>query len=236
MITSKKKKEVVSHLKEIKQSVISKDGKEITIGELCNSCLLESEELLKSTDSIAPILRTALVMNWREAAMRIRYERFRKEFSEISTLKKLKDIIDNTEAVEFCKTYLNINATSSANPKYVLLKELTNGFLEYQIAFGLHSEIEALRHWSLNVNLCKSKEDFIGKRPNVGIATIENIRLNLGYSTIKPDRHVIGVMTNYLGLDISVERYIEFAHFIEIKPRYLDRLLFEYGKLKGISA
>jgi hypothetical protein len=236
MITSKKKKEVLSHLEEIKRSVILKDGEDITIGELCNRCLLESEKLLESADSVAPILRTSLVMRWKESAMRSRYERFRTEFPEISTLEKLKNVIDNTDALKFCKNHLNINANSSANPKYVLLKELTNGFLEYQTAFGLHSEIEALRHWSLNVNLYKLKEDFIGKRPNVGIATIENIRLNLGYSTIKPDRHVIGVMTKCLGLDIPVEHYIEFANFIGINPRYLDCLLFEYGKLKRISA
>ena len=43
--------------------------------------------------------------------------------------------MDNTDPLKFCKEYLNINASSSAadkNPKYRLLRELTNGFLEYR--------------------------------------------------------------------------------------------------------
>ncbi len=78
----------------------------------------------------------------------------------------LKRVMDGTEPLEFCKTYLRINANSSAaekNPKYSLLKELTDGFLEYQKLFGLASEIEAIRHWSASVNPDDLKNDFIGK-------------------------------------------------------------------------
>ncbi len=85
--------------------------------------------------------------------MKPRYVRFVTTFPEISTLAALKTVMDNTKPWDFCKTYLNINANKSVphkNPKYCLLKELTNGFLEYQKFHNLSSEIEAIRHWSVN--------------------------------------------------------------------------------------
>jgi len=170
--------------------------------------------------------------------MKSRYERFVKMFPEISTLSDLKRIMDSTDPLDFCKRYLNINANSSApdkNPKYCLLRELTNGFLEYQKLFDFSSEIEAIRHWGSRVNLSDLKNDFIGKRRGVGKAVVENIRLNLGCRVIKPDRHVIGVMQKFLQINIPLDNYNEFARLIGKDPRYLDCILFEYGKAKKIS-
>jgi hypothetical protein len=172
--------------------------------------------------------------------MKSRYERFKEKFPNVSTLLALKRIIDSTEPLDFCTTYLNINANSFAadkNPKYCLLRELTNGFLEYQKEFGFFSEITAIRDWSARVNLAELKNDSIGKRHGVGPAVVGNIRLNLGERVVKADRHVIGVMKKFLQLDeIPVDRYDDFAKCIGKDPRFLDCILFEYGKAKNISA
>jgi hypothetical protein len=53
---------------------------------------------------------------------------------------------------------------------------------------------------------------------------------------VKGDRHVIGVMKKFLQIDIPENRYTEFARFIGKDPRYLDCILFEYGKMKNISS
>ncbi|MGZ8842534.1 MAG: hypothetical protein ACXW18_02660 [Pyrinomonadaceae bacterium] len=171
--------------------------------------------------------------------MIVRYNRFRKKFPNITTLSSLKKAMDSTDALEFCKKYLDINASTSAadkNPKYSLLKVLTNGFLEYQKEHDFSSEIDAIRHWSAGVNDKELKRDFIGRRHGVGPGVVRNIQLNLGERVIKPDRHVIGVMKDFLEVDIPFDRYNEFASFIGLDPRYLDCILFEYGKLKNISA
>lgn len=239
MISSEKKLEVLSRVSEIENIVVSADDRAISIGALCRTITEESAELTDSSDSLAPILRTALVINWRESAMKSRYERFVATFPEISTLSALKRVIDSTEPLEFCKTYLKINANSAAadkNPKYCLLKELTDGFLEYQKLFGLASEIEAIRHWSARVKLSDLKNDPIGRRRGVGPGVVGNIKLNLGDRVVKPDRHVIGVMQKFLQVDIPLDRYSEFARFIGKDPRYFDCILFEYGKAKKISA
>jgi len=145
VISNDKKQEVLSRISEIENFTIKHDDKDIAIGALCRNITAESAELTKSTDSLMPILRTALVINWRESAMKSSYDRFRKKFPEISTLSDLKRVMDNKDALDFCKTYLNINAKTDKNPKYCLLRELSNGFLEYQKHHRLSSEIEAIR-------------------------------------------------------------------------------------------
>jgi hypothetical protein len=239
VISSEKKQEVLSRIKEIESFIILHGDRDIAIGDLCAVIAAESFALAKSSDSLAPILRTSLVINWRESAMKSRYDRFVREFPEISTLAALKRVMDSTEPLAFCKEYLDINANSSApdkNPKYCLLRELTNGFLEYQTEHGLSSEIEAIRHWSASVDLKKLKKDFIGERQGVGPGVVGNIKLNLGERVIKLDRHVIGVMKKTLQVEIPLDSYNEFARFIGKDARYLDCLLFEYGKANNISA
>jgi len=239
MLSDDEKQEALSLINEIEHSIVRHADKDIGIGSLCRSITEESAKLTNSSDSLTPILRTALVINWKESAMVVRYSRFRKEFPNITTLSALKQAMDSTDPLEFCKKYLDINASSSAadnNPKYCLLRELTNGFLEYQKEHRFSSEIDALRHWSANVNPKKLKSDCIGKRHGVGPGVIGNIKLNLGERVVKPDRHAIGVMKEFLKVDISFDRYNEFAKFIGLDPRYLDCILFEYGKLNKISA
>ena len=239
MISNDNKQRVLSLIHEIEKSTVKHGDNDIAIDAVCRNITAESAELAKSNDSLTPILRTALVINRKESAMKVRYSRFRKKFPNITTLSALKQAMDSTDPSEFCKKYLDINASSSAadnNPKYCLLRELTNGFLEYQKEHRFSSEIDALRHWSANVNPKKLKSDCIGKRHGVGPGVIGNIKLNLGERVVKPDRHAIGVMKEFLKVDISFDRYNEFAKFIGLDPRYLDCILFEYGKLNKISA
>lgn len=239
MISNDKKRGVLARIREIETFTLKRSDKDIAIGALCKDIAAESAKLAKSTDSLTPILRTSLVINWKECAMKSRYDRFRKKFPEITTLSALKRAMDSTAALEFCKKYLDITASSSAadkNPKYCLLRELTNGFLEYQKEHGFSSEIEAIRHWSARVKDKELKRDFIGKRHGVCPGVVGNIKLNLGERVIKPDRHVIGVMKEFLQVDIPFDRYNEFARLVGLDPRYLDCILFEYGKLKKISA
>jgi hypothetical protein len=108
-------------------------------------------------------------------------------------------------------------------------------FSKYQKEHDLSSKIEAIRHWSERVKPEDLKNDPIGKRHGVGPGVIGNIKLNLGERVIKPDRHVIGLMKEFLKVDIPFDRYHKFASFIGLDPRYLDCILFEYGKLKNIS-
>lgn len=246
MISNDKKRKILSQIKEIEDFVISRRDRATTIAALREDLKAESAKLAKSNDSLAPILRTSLVINNTETAMESRYKRFRTTFPEISTLSALKRVMDR-DPLDFCKTYLNINATSDKNPKYCLLRELTDGFLEYQKLKGLSSEIDAIRQWSKAVGLKAESavnfrefhkylknDDPIGRRRGVGPAVVQNIRLCLGESVGKTDRHINGVMKKFLKIENST--FEEFARFIGEEPRYLDYILFKYGQAEKISA
>ena len=236
MISDQQKDRVLSLIQTIERELITNEQ---TISQVCTLVREESELLLLSNDSLAPILRTALVINWREAAMKPRYERFRRLFPEISGVADLHRVIRSMGALDFCRQYLDISANPvhpERNPKYKLLRELTEGFLAYMEHFEIADEMAAIRHWATRLDIANVKSDFIGRRKGIGIGVAENIRLNLGYAVMKPDRHVIGVMRKYLGVDVRFEQYNDFSNSIGVNPRYLDCLLFEYGKLKRISA
>lgn len=236
MLHNEEKRRILKKFEEIERER-TKDGK--LIREIAQASVDKSEWLLSSIDPIAPVLRTALVINWREVAMKSRYERFRRMFPEIDSLAALSSVINKVPPLDFCKEYLNIESDKpEKNPKLSRLKLLTNGFLEYQASKNIPSEIEAMRDWAEAVDIDDLRNDPIGKLEGVGPGTVENIRLNLGYSTVKPDRHVIGVAQKILGISISISpcHYTELAEFIGVHPRRFDSALFEYGKLKGISA
>jgi hypothetical protein len=92
VLSNEKRQEVLSRISEIENYVIKRDDKDIAICVLCKKIAAESEELADVSDSLMPILRTALVINWKESAMKSRYNHFRKAFPEISTLSALKSV------------------------------------------------------------------------------------------------------------------------------------------------
>lgn len=231
-LTQSQQELIRSRLDRIERSMIDS---QTSIGQLCKVVLHKTAELRASNDPIPPILRTALVINWPESAMKERYSRFRHKYPHIQTLESLCETIRRVEPMEFCVDYLNINANPDkpeANPKYKLLETLAFGFQEYYLGLKseLTSEMTAMRHWADRVDITKLKRDPIGSLKWVGPGVVENIRLNLGYSVIKPDRHVIRVMENVVLRGVPRISYEELAEQMGLDRRYLDCLLFEFGK------
>jgi hypothetical protein len=97
VLSERKRCEVLSRIREIETFVVANQDGKISIGALCNTAAATTAELAKSLDAITPVLRTALVINWRESMMKVRYERFIRSFPEISTLTALRKIMDTTE-------------------------------------------------------------------------------------------------------------------------------------------
>jgi hypothetical protein len=210
-----------------------------SIGGRCEAAFEIAKRLMLSNDAMTPVLRTALVINWRESAMKVRYERFRKLYPEVRSLRRLQELISMHSAEEFCVNCLDIHPNPESpekNPKYALLKALTNGFLRYQHEIGATSEIDALRDWANSVDIKQLGDDPIGRLRGVGPGVVENIRLNLGLPTVKPDRHVIGVAKQCLGIDIRPSEYGDLCDHLGLDRRHFDCVLFEYGKAMNISA
>jgi hypothetical protein len=236
-LSDKGKAEIRAKLAEMEKTTVATEKQgNVPIEKLAREDAEISSSLLKSNDALMPVLRTALVINWKEKAMSSRYNHFRKSFPEITTLTQLKEAMDQEDPLAFCDAYLNIKASSENNPKYRLLKTLVDGFLEYCSTLGISTEIGALRHWAENVDIKNLNSDPIGRLHGVGIGVVENIRRNLGMHVIKPDRHVIGVMEKWLQLKLPPTEYGNLADSISVDRRYFDFVLFKFGQAKGISA
>jgi hypothetical protein len=81
---------------------------------------------------------------------------------------------------------------------------MVKAFIEYQKENGFDSDKEAMMDWAIKCNLSQLEEDFIGKLNNVGLATVQNLRMCLGIDTIKPDVHIINALKK-IGLGNEVE-------------------------------
>ena len=172
------KNDVLKKLEDMKKILLKVEEQHISLHAKCDAEEKESKELENSTDSLTPVLRTALVINWTETAMKTRYKNFREKYPNITSLKDIFEVLNTKDAGTICKDYLIINSNKPENnPKYLRLKTLVEGFIEYQKVNNIENEIDALRHWADNFDIKNIRKDFISKRKCVGIGTVENIRL-----------------------------------------------------------
>jgi len=58
--------------------------------------------------------------------------------------------------------------------------------------------------WAKKCNLSQLEEDIVGRLNNVGLATVQNLRMCLGIDTVKPDVHIINALKK-IGLGNEVK-------------------------------
>ena len=217
------------------EEVISLTGEKMKIKELAvQREQINNQTIRKNISPVYPVISTALAINWKENLALPRKERFFKLYPQIDTLEKLKEVIYKTEPRQFLAEYLNINSNQddpSKNPKYTLLKNLCEGFLEYKVENNITSEIEAILDWANKVNINNLDTDIIGKRSGVGPAVVQNIQLTLNFNTIKGDRTVLRQLSDF-GIKVKPENVATVATELGVSEVYLDTVLFEYGKAK----
>lgn len=236
---------IITKIKQIESEVLD-NSIHPNIKAWCDDALLKSNELRNSTDSLTPVLRASFSSLISDKKSReSHYNHFKSLCSDITTLSELKSLMDKTEPQTFCEKYLDLKVTkiklAGKTQKYLVFKELTDGFLAYKEQFGFLSEIAALRHWSLNINRRNLKNDFIGKRPGIGPAVINNIRLQLGDRELETSDRAFEVIQGFFGLYTdrtiyisSEDAFAEVADAINVDPEYLDCLLNRFGAIHPI--
>ena len=127
-ISERQKAQILSKIIEIENFALSPSDGGITVRAFGERIMAECAELANSSDSVTPVFRTALVINWPEKAMESRYKRFRELFPQITTLSHLKHAMDSSSALSFCKRYLDINANKSAATKESEVFALTRAY------------------------------------------------------------------------------------------------------------
>lgn len=91
-------------------------GKQGPLKELAKEKERRLKEYAKFDSTVYPILNTALVINWKWETAKKRIDRFCELFPHLNTLQKLNAEIEKNTPITFCKTFLQINATSAQNP------------------------------------------------------------------------------------------------------------------------
>lgn len=186
-------------IENMKETVIENEN--MTIGEIVKKDIQEDW----TSNHVEAIINTVLAMRqrWKETA-EPRFVEYQKNYSHIKTLYDLDNLIGNLSESEFCKKILGMNITKNDNWRYNMLCDMVKAFIEYQKENGFDSDKEAMMDWAIKCNLSQLEEDVVGKLNNVGVATVQNLRMCLGIDTIKPDVHIINALKK-IGLGNEVE-------------------------------
>lgn len=152
------------------------------------------------------LVNTALAIRskWKET-VEPRLDAFRKNYSEVKTISDLEKLIESMSEYEFCDKVLDVKIKKTPYWRYEMLKGMVISFIQYQKDKGFTSDYEAMKDWAQKCDLSNLEGDIIGKLPNVGLATVQNLRICLGINTLKPDVHIKRALKEIrLGNDFEV--------------------------------
>ena len=180
---------------------------------------------------VEAIINTVLAMRqrWNETA-EPRFIEFQKNYSEIKTLYDLENLINSLSETEFCKKVLRFNIKQNDYWRYNMLRDMVKAFIKYQKENGLASDQEAMMDWANKCDLSKLEDDIIGRLNNVGIATVQNLRMCLGIDTVKPDVHIKNVLKE-IGLGSEVEICELISELTGYKLLELDQIFWRWDKI-----
>jgi len=201
-------------------------GKNETIGETAKKEIQEQWV----NNHVEAIINTVLAMRqrWKETA-EPRFTEYQKNYSHIKTLYDLDNLIKSISEQEFCKKVLGITITKNNFWRYKMLNDMVKAFTEYQKENGFNSDREAMMDWAKNCNLSQLEEDIVGRLNNVGLATVQNLRMCLGIDTVKPDVHIINALKK-IGLGNEVEICELISELTGYKCIELDQIFWHWDR------
>jgi hypothetical protein len=123
----------------------------------------------------------------------------------------------------------------NSKKKYQVLKNLLAAIDELRLLFPeINDDYSLLHQWAKQVDLLNLQEDVIGNIKNVGIATVQHLRMHFGVNTVKPDQRVKEVLHYKFNTPRLTERKaimaVEQIASITGKTVYsIDQLFVKYG-------
>ncbi|WP_407281689.1 hypothetical protein V7O61_11805 [Methanolobus sp. WCC1] len=210
------------------------------IEEMQNTKISNSEETILdkvkreqndewTENHVEAIVNTVLAMrqNWERTA-EPRFVEYQKNYSHITSLEKMKNLIKGMDEKEFCNKVLGLNITTEHFWRYEMLQAMIDAFVEYQKENELESDKEAMLKWAKEFDY-SNENDPIRSIKNVGIATVQNLRMCLGIDTVKPDVHVKNALKEIgLGNEIQICELI--SELTDISCRELDQIFWLWAK------
>ena len=185
-----------------------------------------------TNNHVEAIVNTVLAMrqNWDKIA-EPRFLKYQENYQHISTLEKMNELIDSMDEKEFCDKVLGLNISKDNYWRYNMLKDMVNAFIEYQKENGLESDNEAMLKWAKEFDYSNENDQIICIN-NVGLATVQNLRMCLGINTVKPDVHVKNALEEIrLGNEIQICELV--SELTGISCRDLDQIFWLWGQNKS---
>lgn len=197
-----------------------------TVGEMAKKGSQEEW----TSNHVEAIINTVLAMRNRWNSFgEPRFEEYQCKYSHIDTLYKLKDLMNEHNEKDFCNKVLGFNITKDNNWRYEMLRDLIDAFIKYQQEMGLESDRDAMIKWAIEFDPSIIENDPVVKINNVGLATIQNLRLCLGIDTIKPDVHVKNALVK-IGLGNEVQVCELISELTGVSCRELDQIFWIWGQ------
>lgn len=116
--------------------------------------------------------------------------------------------------------------------KFNTLKELVTYFQNLNLE-PVPSDEDRLKQWAVSFDLASWKTDPIRQIRGIGLATVQHLRLEFGIDTVKPDTHVLQVLSKEFGAKVTrveaIQLVEEIAAITNRKPREVDQIFVKYG-------
>jgi len=186
-------------IEEMRNTKIRKTGKRIK--EVSKKHLVSKWASSPAEALINTVL--AVRQRWDETVVP-RLKAFRKNYPNIKTIYDLRKLIESMSEHDFCDKVFDMKIKETPNRRYEMLKGMVAAFIQYHKKKDFSSDSKAMKDWAKNCDLSDLGSDIIGKLPNVGLATVQNLRICLGINTLKPDVHIKRAMEE-IGLGNEVE-------------------------------
>jgi hypothetical protein len=210
------------------RSELGEDGR--SLGELAK----ENAKDMKEDSPAVVLVNTALAINWKWALAKKRLELFEAKYPNVKSFADLKALFDSMTERNFCQQILGFNSTKKGNPRYKMLKNLVEGFLDYKRKSGFKNDWETIEKWGEQVDVDNIFRDPVAKgRPGIGLATVQNIKIVSGFDTIKPDRRVVAVLENLLNMDLgkATQKLPNAVHKVELLSKLTGYKCIELDQL-----
>jgi len=204
-------------------------GRIVTIGEIAS----KEAGSLEVKNSVVALISTVLAMRqkWEQTAQP-RLEAFKTNYSQIKTLHDLKTLMESMDEREFCAEVLGIQVKKTPFWRYVMLKELINALTYHGKVRGFRDDWDAIQDWARAVDINDLQSDVVGKIKDVGLATVQNLRLTCGVDTVKPDVHVKKALKE-IGLGNEVQVVELLSELTGYSRRELDQIFWYWDKSRS---
>lgn len=235
---SNSKEEILDVIKKMEATILSKgshlfqyfENRQISIGETVKLRMKDNTSKVNEGKPALILLEVILSANRKyELFVKPRMEKIKVTHNYLNSFEDLNEFLkDENNFFSFCTKDIK---------KYKVLQSVTSAFLGLKTKYNCNTDQDTVMRWSDEIEksgLKNYRDDIIGKIENVGIATIQHLRLAFGINTVKPDVHVKRVLKTEFQLKginniTAIEAVTELSKLSGYDIIRLDKILVNYG-------